>query len=621
MQPDQPRSRPGRGGYNRWGAVAAATILLLSILVIVVERRRGHKSSDLGAPTPQDSVNAVIHQPETRRDVPDPADEGWSTEAISERAKGQLKRLAKLLTEPQTLSEDTLREIISKDFSCGRLLPIDFETVYQQESILVRRATINRQDTYHGVSGMLSALRQLSEPFRQSRQVRASFKIFEIENNESSHLETRQFFSINGRTDVGMIEQNAVWRIRWSCPSENAPPTLEWIGVESLEEVTTAHSQGPLFADCTNAVLGSNESFSHQMMYGNAHWCRRVQKHMNVFAFGHHGLAVGDVNGDGLDDVYRCQGGGVPNRLYLQQIDGSAVDHSAQSGVDFLDSTRSSLIVDLDNDGDQDMVLAFFDAVAMLENDGHGRFQVRQRIDGVPHAYTLASADYDLDADLDVYVCVYYSQGDSASDFPVPVPYFDARNGGRNLLLRNDQDWRFTDVTDQIGLKSGNNRFSYAAAWEDYDNDGDADLYVANDFGRNNLYRNDDGYFTDVANTAGLEDSAFGMSVSFGDFNRDGHFDVYVGNMFSAAGNRITTQDRFRSGTSSDTRSRYRRLARGNTLFANNGDGSFRDVSLETGVTMGRWSWSSLFADLNNDGWEDLLVANGFITGEDPRDL
>jgi len=267
------------------------------------------------------------------------------------------------------------------------------------------------------------------------------------------------------------------------------------------------------------------------------------------------------------------------------------------------------------------MVFAFFDAVAVAENDGAGCFTVRKRMEKVPHGYSMAAADYDLDADLDIYVCVYYSERDSASDFPVPVPYFDATNGGRSILFRNDGDWQFRDVTDQVGLASNNNRFSYAAAWEDYDSDGDADLYVANDFGRNNLYRNDRGHFVDVASQAGLEDSAFGMSVSFGDFNRDGQQDIYVGNMFSAAGNRVTAQQQFRSGTSNDIRSRYRRLARGNTLYANQGDGTFRDVSRASGVTMGRWSWSSIFADLNNDGWEDLLVANGFVTGEDTHDL
>ena len=88
-----------------------------------------------------------------------------------------------------------------------------------------------------------------------------------------------------------------------------------------------------------------------------------------------------------------------------------------------------------------------------------------------------------------------------------------------------------------------------------------------------------------------------------------------------AAGNRITFQDQFRSEISSQYRSGLQYTARGNTLFENQGDGTFRDVSARAGVTMGRWSWSSLFADVNNDGWEDLLVANGFLTRDSTDDL
>jgi hypothetical protein len=135
------------------------------------------------------------------------------------------------------------------------------------------------------------------------------------------------------------------------------------------------------------------------------------------------------------------------------------------------------------------------------------------------------------------------------------------------------------------------------------------------------MYENDGGHFTDVAAQAGLEDGAFGMSVSWGDYDLDGRMDLYVGNMFSAAGNRVTYQHRFKAGESDELIDQLRRLARGNSLFHNAGDGTFDDVSVEAGVTMGRWSWASLFCDINNDGWEDLLVANGYFTSTRPHDL
>jgi hypothetical protein len=163
-----------------------------------------------------------------------------------------------------------------------------------------------------------------------------------------------------------------------------------------------------------------------------------------------------------------------------------------------------------------------------------------------------------------------------------------------------------------------------AAAWEDFDNDGDLDVYVANDFGRNNLYRNDHGRFVDTAAAASVEDHGSGMSVAWGDVDRDGRFDLYVGNMFSAAGNRVTYQRRFTGGRSTDAVEQLRRMARGNTLFMNRTDAkeaAFVDESIEAAVWLGRWAWASQFADLNNDGWPDLVVANGYVTNDDKDDL
>ncbi len=97
--------------------------------------------------------------------------------------------------------------------------------------------------------------------------------------------------------------------------------------------------------------------------------------------------------------------------------------------------------------------------------------------------------------------------------------------------------------------------------------------------------------------------------------------DLYVSNMFSSAGNRIAFQRRFKQEANQATRTTIQRHARGNSLFENVEGKSFQDVSLRAGVTMGRWAWGSLAADLNNDGWQDLLVANGFVTGDDSGDL
>jgi hypothetical protein len=264
--------------------------------------------------------------------------------------------------------------------------------------------------------------------------------------------------------------------------------------------------------------------------------------------------------------------------------------------------------------------------VLFAENDGKGKFSLKGGHPGSPGPYSMAAADYDNDGDLDIYVTAYGRGRDAASgaqgfEATAPIPYNDANNGGRNILLANHGGFSFADVTASVGLDENNSRWSFAAAWEDYDQDGDADLYVVNDFGRNCFYQNDGGKFHDIASDAGVEDMAGGMSAAWGDANGDGKMDIYVGNMYSAAGNRVTYQRKFDASRRGADTQAMQRMARGNSLFEQTEQGGFEDASEMAEVTMGRWAWSSGFADLNNDGWEDLVVANGYLSNPKTDDL
>ena len=166
-----------------------------------------------------------------------------------------------------------------------------------------------------------------------------------------------------------------------------------------------------------------------------------------------------------------------------------------------------------------------------------------------------------------------------------------------------------------------NYRFSFAASWEDYDNDGDLDLYVANDFGPNQLFRNEGQYFIDESSQSGTQDWGFGMSATWADYDRDGYMDLYVSSMFSGAGNQIVAQADFNPSMPEETRQKYLKMVRGNTLLRNVGQGRFSDVTDPMAEGFGGWAWGSKFADLNNDGWEDLYVANGYISQPDTDDL
>jgi len=231
-------------------------------------------------------------------------------------------------------------------------------------------------------------------------------------------------------------------------------------------------------------------------------------------------------------------------------------------------------------------------------------------------------ADSNRDGFLDLYVAAYLFWREGDFSYSYPLPFQDANNGAPNHLFRNNGDGTFTDVTASTKLDENNRRFSFACAWGDYDNDGWPDLYVANDYGRNNLYHNQgDGTFKDVAAVAGVEDQGFGMSAAWDDLDRDGWFDLYVGNMWTSAGLRVSHQPRFQQGAQGALAAQFHKMVKGNSLFRNLGDGRFEDVTEASGTGFGRWAWSSNSFDFDNDGWDDLYVTNGHITNDSQDDL
>ena len=607
--------------------------MLVLFGALVLDRKPPRIAEPTAASTPENPSSEASLPISQQRDwdiIDNVWSEGWDTEAFSNRAEEQLERLCQWVLSGPPLDSNRVASLTADSFASSELLPAERTTVFESELLTVSRyapppdpgdAGPDRADAHRGPAGLAAALRRLSEPFTGARNARHKVKVFDVRELDDGVL-TRQHISLSGRTDSGMLEQNATWTAMWEDMGPVQSPRLQRLVVERFEQVKS--SAPPFFSDCTASVLEANDSYRDQLLHGVDYWLARTQNFVPFAAQGRYGIAVGDVNGDGLDDLYVCQDKGLPNRLYVQQPDATLLDVSASSGVDWLESSHSALLLDLDGDADQDLAVAILGAVVVAENDGGGRFTQRGIITTSDDTMSLCAADFDLDADLDLYVCVYgpdiLSRKES-QDMIMGMDvdsfvYYDANIAGPGALLRNEGDWRFTDCTREAGLDVNNRRFSFAAAWEDVDQDGDPDLYVANDFGRNNLYRNDGGRFTDIAAQADVEDSASGMSVSWGDFDRDGHPDLYVGNMFSAAGSRIVAQTKFMPELSDPIRDVFLRFARGNTLMQNRGDGTFADVSLDTGVTLGRWAWSSNFLDLNNDGWEDLVVANGYLSSD-----
>ena len=480
----------------------------------------------------------------------------WQTEVFADRALSQLKKLGRVLEGERNWEARDFDWLVVDDFTCAPLVPRDLAEVHQDSRISARRwlGESRRDDSkgstpLAGSPALANALAGLLKPLEIGGARHTHFKLYRIEQKENL-VATRVRYEAESRDANEGRQQTAVWNCEWTLPRDDStPPQLRSIELEQYEEVAVLAPGGRLFVDCAPAALEHCPSYEAQVLPGINDWHGRMSSEF-VGLLGHSGLAVGDVNGDLLDDLYVCDVRGLPNRLYIQQQDGTLLEKS--TNVDFLDDSSSALLVDLDNDGDQDLVVAAAPILQIGENDGSGAFRLLPPIRVDTESTSISASDFDADGDLDLFVCGnnVRQRGPGERDLTMPVPYYDANNGGQNFMLRNEGDFQFVDVTNEVGLGDNNSRFSMAAAWEDFDDDGDQDLYVANDFGRNNLYRNDDGHFTDIANTAGVEDHASGMSVSWADYNRDGRMDVYVGNMFSSAGSRVTYQRQFSAGRS-----------------------------------------------------------------------
>jgi hypothetical protein len=328
-----------------------------------------------------------------------------------------------------------------------------------------------------------------------------------------------------------------------------------------------------------------------------------------------HGAAAADFNNDGWIDLFAT--GANRNFLYLNDKKGGFRDASEEAGVKITASGTAPLVFDYDNDGDSDVFISSVGQQILLENTlkqtGKLEFNDVSLESGVAKdaiGFSAVAGDVNGDGRLDVYVTSYNRYGQITPD-----SWFRATNGTPNLLFINQGNGTFIEEAEKWGVND--KRWSYAAEFADINADGKIDLYLANDFGEKALYINKGNRFVDEAAERGVLDPGNGMGVSFGDYNNDGRLDIHASNMSSTAGNRILTR-LFPNSSAKDNV--LKKLASGNNLFENQGDGKFKDVTAEVGGFSGGWAWGGGFIDFDNDGWEDIYTPNGFISGKSMKD-
>ena len=327
-----------------------------------------------------------------------------------------------------------------------------------------------------------------------------------------------------------------------------------------------------------------------------------------------HPILVYDLNKDGLSEIIV----GGQNLVLRNHGKGKLV--AEQLFKEYKRLYDGAIVADFTGDGQVDFVGVDERGYPMLiKGDAQGRFtgDVLKAADthlSLPKTFT--AGDIDGDGDLDLHIANYkyaYRQGQ------MPSPYYDANDGYPAVMLRNDGNGKFEDVTEETGLATKRHRRSYSSSFVDLDDDQDMDLIVVSDYAGFDVYTNDGkGKFTDISDDFGLDRHFFGMGHTFDDFDQDGKLDFYVIGMSSTTARRLQEMGVGRADLEKHTQMREA-MGYGNRMFLRR-DNGFVKAPVNNQVARTGWSWGTSTFDFDNDGDKDIFVANGHFSGESTQD-
>ncbi|MEM9410677.1 MAG: VCBS repeat-containing protein [Planctomycetota bacterium] len=448
------------------------------------------------------------------------------------------------------------------------------------------------------------------------------------------------FEALAKRQDGAWSMSESTGKVTWQKKGET------WvISKWDFSELENSQSDHRLFEDVATASIVDQDSIRHSMHYdvilaatrkGKAAFPNaRAAKYSQHIPTGQHpSMAIVDVDQDGWDDIFLVEQW-RENILLKNRGDGTFYDASKEHGLNISGHASSAIFADFDNDGDPDLILGQSLTETRFFENNDGRFEDASEKwfpQGWPSLVTsISAADYNNDGLLDVYLSTYgfpsgkFSPDDWVNEFMSGKQAedllwkFKTENFNRYLNALGPPNFLLENKGGRFELSNFNSELqlylnTFQSTWCDYDDDGDVDLYVSNDFAQDFLFRNDQTGFTDVTLTTGDETMmGFGMGATWGDYDCDGRQDLYVSNMYSKAGLRIV--EHF-----GDLDKRFRRSADGNRLYRNGTD-KFELVSANESdglqVHKAGWSWGGQFVDVNNDGFLDIYVVSGYFSAPD----
>lgn len=344
------------------------------------------------------------------------------------------------------------------------------------------------------------------------------------------------------------------------------------------------------------------------------------------------GVAIGDINNDGLDDIY-LTGNMVPNKLYLNQGGFKFKDITKGAGVGGRNAwTTGTSMVDINGDGFLDIYVCYsgkgnpeLRRNQLFINKGDGTFEEKAAeygLDDWANSIHALFFDYDLDGDLDMYLLNHNTNVINEIEF-------DDKRKDRNefagdKLFRNDNG-KFVDVSEEAGIKGNSMGFGLGVAVSDFTGNGYLDIYVSNDYIEPDyLYiNNGDGTFTESLTQYLQHISYFSMGSDISDINNDGLPDIYTLDMLPEDNKRqklLLGMENYEQYALMVMKGFYHQNMR-NMLHLNLGGGYFSEIGQFAGVSNTDWSWAPLFADFDNDGWKDLFVTNGYYRDYTNRDF